>query len=135
MIVGATVDTDAGILATAFSLYSRYSLRRVYYSSFSAYPSADTRLPLEPPSLVREHRLDQADWRICRRAPALYFVSGFLDCRVNVFHRRLDRLVGFAGCQVLQIRGGGQFDVGADAIRPAAGLTSRSADEPGMTLR
>lgn len=45
MIVGATADTDAGILATASSLYGRYSLRRVYYSSFSPYPSADSRLP------------------------------------------------------------------------------------------
>jgi putative DNA modification/repair radical SAM protein len=62
MIVGATADTDASILTTASSLYARYSLRRVYYSGFSPYPLADFRLPVQPPSLLREHRLYQADW-------------------------------------------------------------------------
>ncbi len=62
MIVGATADTDASILSTASGLYARYSLRRVYYSSFSPYPQADPRLPVQPPLLLREHRLYQADW-------------------------------------------------------------------------
>lgn len=62
MIVGATPSTDTAILQTASRLYSKYSLRRVYYSAFSPIPHADSRLPLEAPPLVREHRLYQADW-------------------------------------------------------------------------
>jgi putative DNA modification/repair radical SAM protein len=62
MVVGATASTDAQILATASRLYDAYGLRRVYYSGFSPYPQADSRLPLKPPPLVREHRLYQADW-------------------------------------------------------------------------
>jgi putative DNA modification/repair radical SAM protein len=62
MIVGATPSTDATILATASSLYDRHRLRRVYYSAFSPIPHGDSRLPLQSPPLVREHRLYQADW-------------------------------------------------------------------------
>ncbi len=62
MIVGATPSSDAAILATASELYDRHRLRRVYYSAFSPIPHGDTRLPAQPPPLVREHRLYQADW-------------------------------------------------------------------------
>ena len=62
MIVGATPATDREILSKATHLYGRYKLRRVYYSGFSPYPEADTRLPLKPAPLVREHRLYQSDW-------------------------------------------------------------------------
>jgi putative DNA modification/repair radical SAM protein len=62
MVIGATPSTDAVILSTAGRLYRRYGLRRVYYSAFSPYPNADPRLPLQPPELLREHRLYQADW-------------------------------------------------------------------------
>ncbi len=62
MIVGATPSTDRDILSTATHLYGQYKLRRVYYTGFSPYPEADTRLPLKAAPLVREHRLYQSDW-------------------------------------------------------------------------
>lgn len=62
MIVGATAASDATILRTSSDLYHRHKLRRVYYSAFSPIPHGDTRLPLQPPPLMREHRLYQADW-------------------------------------------------------------------------
>ena len=62
MVIGATTSTDAVILSTAAHLYRQYDLKRVYYSAFSPYPHADPRLPLQPPTLLREHRLYQADW-------------------------------------------------------------------------
>jgi putative DNA modification/repair radical SAM protein len=62
MIVGATNATDTVILENASSLYSKFRLKRVYYSAFSPIPSASSKLPLAPPPLVREHRLYQADW-------------------------------------------------------------------------
>jgi predicted DNA-binding helix-hairpin-helix protein len=34
----------------------------VYYSGFSPFPHADSRLPVNRVPLVREHRLYQADW-------------------------------------------------------------------------
>lgn len=64
MIVGATATPDATILSTADDLYKKHRLRRVYYSAFSPIPHGDTRLPIQPPPLVREHRLYQADWLI-----------------------------------------------------------------------
>src|SRR5690606_19773124 len=62
MIVGATATPDLEILKTAASLYEGPRLRRVYYSAYSPIPHADARLPGKSPSLVREHRLYQADW-------------------------------------------------------------------------
>lgn len=62
MVIGATQASDADILSAADRLYTRYRLRRVYYSAFSPFPKADARLPLQPPPLLREHRLYQADW-------------------------------------------------------------------------
>ena len=62
MVIGATPSTDREILSTATRLYDSYKLRRVYYTGFSPYPEADTRLPLKPAPLVREHRLYQSDW-------------------------------------------------------------------------
>jgi putative DNA modification/repair radical SAM protein len=62
MIVGATPTPDAQILNTASTLYAKHKLRRVYYSAFSPIPHADFRLSVQPPPLVREHRLYQADW-------------------------------------------------------------------------
>ena len=62
MIVGATSANDATILQRASSLYKRQKLRRVYYSAFSPIPDASSKLPLNAPPLVREHRLYQADW-------------------------------------------------------------------------
>lgn len=62
MIIGATPSTDATILKTSESLYGKFNLRRVYYSAYSPIPFAHALLPVKRPSLVREHRLYQADW-------------------------------------------------------------------------
>lgn len=62
MIVGATPSSDSIILNTSESLYQSYGLRRVYYSAYSPIPFAHALLPVARPSLVREHRLYQADW-------------------------------------------------------------------------
>lgn len=62
MVVGATAASDRQILSTATHLYGQYKLRRVYYTGFSPFPMADTRLPLKAAPLVREHRLYQSDW-------------------------------------------------------------------------
>lgn len=62
MVVGATDTSDAAILTASSRLYSRYRLRRVYYSGFSPIPHSDGRLPSRRVPLVREHRLYQADW-------------------------------------------------------------------------
>ncbi len=64
MIVGATDASDTAILQQATSLYARQKLRRVYYSAFSPIPDASSKLPLQAPPLVREHRLYQADWLV-----------------------------------------------------------------------
>ena len=62
MVIGATPSTDRQIIERASTLYTSYKLRRVYYTGFSPYPEADTRLPLQASPMVREHRLYQADW-------------------------------------------------------------------------
>ncbi len=62
MVVGATAASDRQILTTATHLYGSYKLRRIYYTGFSPYPEADTRLPLKATPLIREHRLYQSDW-------------------------------------------------------------------------
>lgn len=62
MIVGADAAPDGAILKRSESLYGAYGLRRVYYSAFSPIPDATSRLPLQRPPLIREHRLYQADW-------------------------------------------------------------------------
>jgi putative DNA modification/repair radical SAM protein len=62
MIVGADGATDGAILKRSEALYGAYGLRRVYYSAFSPIPDSTSRLPLQRPPLIREHRLYQADW-------------------------------------------------------------------------
>ncbi len=62
MVVGATPANDRQILSTATHLYSQYKLRRIYYTGFSPYPEADSRLPLQAAPMMREHRLYQSDW-------------------------------------------------------------------------
>jgi putative DNA modification/repair radical SAM protein len=59
LIVGASPEPDRTILSLADSLYSRYGMKRVYYSAFVP-PSADQAG--SPGVKVREHRLYQADW-------------------------------------------------------------------------
>lgn len=63
LIVGATPETDKDILTLTSSLYSRPSMRRVYYSGYISVNTYDKRLPaLKQPPLIRENRLYQADW-------------------------------------------------------------------------
>lgn len=62
MIIGADDSNDVTILKKSDQLYSKYRMRRVYYSAFSPIPDASNELPLIAPPLVREHRLYQADW-------------------------------------------------------------------------
>lgn len=63
MIIGASPETDYHILRLSEGLYSKYQLKRVFYSAYLPVV-ADKRLPaldVKPP-LLREHRLYQADW-------------------------------------------------------------------------
>lgn len=63
MIIGATNDTDLAILQSTETLYSRFHLKRVYFSAYV--PINDgPNLPAisTAPPLLREHRLYQADW-------------------------------------------------------------------------
>lgn len=62
MIIGAEPSSDANILDMSSSLYSSYSLSRVYYSAFSPIPDASSALPARRAPLMREHRLYQSDW-------------------------------------------------------------------------
>lgn len=64
MIIGADSATDRDIVARASTLYSRFGLRRVYYSAFSPIPDPSAILPLRRPPLMREHRLYQSDWMV-----------------------------------------------------------------------
>lgn len=63
MIVGASPENDGHIIRLSEELYNRFSLKRVYYSSYipvnndSNLPALNTSVPL-----LREHRLYQADW-------------------------------------------------------------------------
>lgn len=63
MIVGASPESDGHILHLSEELYTRFSLKRVYYSSYIPV-NTDSLLPapVSPPPLLREHRLYQADW-------------------------------------------------------------------------
>lgn len=63
MIVGASPERDGHIIRLSEELYNRFSLKRVYYSSYIPVNN-DSTLPainVSPP-LLREHRLYQADW-------------------------------------------------------------------------
>jgi len=63
MIIGATPENDFQIVSVAESLYTNFSLKRVFYSAFVKV-NEDKNLPALPggPPLLREHRLYQADW-------------------------------------------------------------------------
>lgn len=64
MIIGATKETDHEILQVTESLYSKFNLKRVFFSAFINVNN-DKDLPAkqgEGPPLLREHRLYQADW-------------------------------------------------------------------------
>jgi predicted DNA-binding helix-hairpin-helix protein len=63
MIVGASPENDLTILTLSEALYSRFQLKRVFYSAYIPL-NDDKLLPAigTPPPLLREHRLYQADW-------------------------------------------------------------------------
>ena len=63
MVIGATPESDKDIMFTANTLYSKFNMRRVYYSGYIPI-GGDERLPGigTPPPLIREHRLYQSDW-------------------------------------------------------------------------
>lgn len=63
LIVGAALESDLDILQTAQNHYKNRSLARVYYSAYIPI-NKDKNLPqtIQPPPLLREHRLYQADW-------------------------------------------------------------------------
>ena len=62
MIVGASPESDGQIIRLSQALYKKFSLKRVYYSSYVPTNFANTLLPAAPVGLLREHRLYQADW-------------------------------------------------------------------------
>ncbi|MBE5757058.1 MAG: putative DNA modification/repair radical SAM protein [Clostridiales bacterium] len=62
MIVGATSETDGIILNLTSALYKNVGLKRVYYSSYVPTNFETSLLPYNQVSLLREHRLYQADW-------------------------------------------------------------------------
>ena len=64
MIVGASPEKDGQILKLTEALYKKYSLKRVYYSSYIPMNTTSKLLPTESTGLLREHRLYQADWLI-----------------------------------------------------------------------
>ena len=63
IIIGASPERDLQILNSAQLLYRFYQMKRVYYSAYMPV-NQDARLPAvsQPPPLLREHRLYQADW-------------------------------------------------------------------------
>ncbi len=63
MIVGASGESDRHILSLSSALYSRYQLKRVFYSAYVPVNEAAALPPVgTPPPLWREHRLYQSDW-------------------------------------------------------------------------
>ena len=64
MIVGASPEPDGAILRLSQALYRKFSLKRVYYSSYIPTNPQSKLLPSAPAGLLKEHRLYQADWLI-----------------------------------------------------------------------
>ncbi len=84
LIVGATPETDNQILHLSSALYTRPTMKRVYYSGYVPVNTYDKRLPvLSTPPMVRENRLYQADW-------LMRFYEFKVDEIVNDMHPNLD---------------------------------------------
>lgn len=82
LIVGASPESDAVILGLAQHLYTRFNVRRVYYSAFRPEGAAPSLPHLAAPPYRREFRLYQADmlFRWYGFSPQELFASGeFLD--------------------------------------------------------
>ena len=61
LIVGASPEADGQILKLSQAMYRRFSLKRVYFSSYIPVIH-HSLLPDKCAGLLREHRLYQADW-------------------------------------------------------------------------
>ena len=61
LIVGASPEADGQILRLSEAMYRKFSLKRVYYSSYVPVVR-HSLLPEKCTGLLREHRLYQADW-------------------------------------------------------------------------
>ena len=63
MVIGATGESDRDIMQVATAFYTRFKLKRVYYSGYVPI-SNDSRLPVlgSQVPMMRENRLYQADW-------------------------------------------------------------------------
>ncbi len=62
MIVGADREDDYTIINSAQALYDKFSMKRVYYSSFVPIIQSKFTQGIEKPPLLREHRIYQADF-------------------------------------------------------------------------
>ncbi|MBE0450439.1 MAG: putative DNA modification/repair radical SAM protein [Clostridia bacterium] len=62
LIVGASPEADYNILRIAESFYKKMDLKRVYYSSYIPVGNVPSCQPYGEVSLMREHRIYQADW-------------------------------------------------------------------------
>lgn len=62
LIVGATKESDQKILTLSENLYSKYDLKRVYYSAYIPLNHGGGLPDITAPPTLREHRLYQADW-------------------------------------------------------------------------
>jgi len=62
MIVGASPESDGAIVRLTEGLYKKFSLKRVYYSTYVPTNFKTSFLPTTQAGLLREHRLYQADW-------------------------------------------------------------------------
>lgn len=64
MIIGASNESDLDILNLSASLYTKFAMKRVYYSAYVPV-NQDKNLPaLAKPPTLRENRLYQSDWLI-----------------------------------------------------------------------
>lgn len=96
MIVGADDSSDATVLHKADHLYRGFKMRRVYYSAFSPIPSASSKLPLQAPPLVREHRLYQADWLLRFYGFKLNEITSSIAQNRGMFDLDVDPKLGWA---------------------------------------
>ena len=62
MIIGASPESDAQVLKLSEYMYNTYKMKRVYYSTYVPTNFDTSLLPQVQTSLLREHRLYQADW-------------------------------------------------------------------------
>lgn len=63
MIIGATPENDYQLMSVTEYMYKQFKMKRVFYSAFvDVNHNIDAPAPVGPNSLLREHRLYQADW-------------------------------------------------------------------------